>query len=748
MPNEREDFNVSPLTLIEYEISGNFFRAYYDADKKLVCVLDYATTETKPNVLLVINPVGARKWDDILMNDYGLDLETVRPKKDNKYQKLDIEYFGLGVYDALFRAYNDGDDITGKLTELYAYRNNASRNSALERLGAADVMAKNARETIEKAKTTIAELQERLKDLRARLVVQRKEIGKEPTKQSASKILRTEAQIDAVNEKMARAKKRLVSAQRRLVVAEDDADVAHDILDALEDMGDANLPMLPESTNVAVVEPAPVPMTTVPQFSELTTQTKAEDMADEEVKPLFEKDPNILDENIAFKPIDFNAGDATKDEPVVNEIDQESVDIEQPLSFVPPVSSQDQGGDVSGVSESAPVLDSLTAVPNEKIDSELMATIDIPGFTDIPDVPSESEKLEVLESPEYTEPVAPAAVVPEYKEPTVQEIVEESAPTPMPEIEVAPTVPDVRPVSPVTGTVSSVGVTRHKPTKLSYLLLVLLIVLSVFTLWFYQKSTPDVNAPALDAKVEVVEGTTDVAEQDKQSNEEVGAKEVAEVASPFIADEVQEEDDSVVDIKEPTENAIDSTVVEEPVNQPEVVPSTEIETVVAADDANVVDVVDIDAAVFPDVEPVAVPVVTEEPKEDLADENVVEDTSVAESDSPFLSDEVVAPAETKSVAEIIASKPVYNVSQQEKMFVADEEYETDATDAVEEVVVDTPVVDYSEPAVVEASDAVEEIEQDVCSDGNAPDMNGCCAGETFVDGMCCADGTDECFPPM
>ena len=95
----------SVLTFMEYNIAGNLLRAYYDADGKLVFVLDSTIDTRKPNVLLVINPVGDRKWDDILANDYGVDLETVRPKKDNKYQKMVIEYSGLAGYDAHINEY-------------------------------------------------------------------------------------------------------------------------------------------------------------------------------------------------------------------------------------------------------------------------------------------------------------------------------------------------------------------------------------------------------------------------------------------------------------------------------------------------------------------------------------------------------------------------------------------------------------------------------------------------------------------
>ena len=66
------------------------------------------------------------------------------------------------------------------------------------------------------------------------LSAQKKEIGKISTKQSASKILRTESQIEATNEKLKRAKKRLESAQRRLDAATADAEMASNLLNQPE----------------------------------------------------------------------------------------------------------------------------------------------------------------------------------------------------------------------------------------------------------------------------------------------------------------------------------------------------------------------------------------------------------------------------------------------------------------------------------------------------------------------------------
>ena len=113
----------------------------------------------------------------------------------------------------------------------------------------------------------------------------------------------------------------------------------------------------------------------------------------------------------------------------------------------------------------------------------------------------------------------------------------------------------------------------------------------------------------------------------------------------------------------------------------------------------------------------------EEVEEEVVAEPVI---TPVESGSPFLSDETVVATPPKPIVDMVVDKPAYNVSQNEKMFVADPEYETDV---------------------------VEQEEIETCANGNAPDADGCCAGEELVDMgdgtlMCCAIGTDECFPPM
>ena len=147
MPRERENTSRK-IKAVDYKINGNRIRAYYDSAHELIFVLDETINADKPNVLLVIDSFDERKWDDVLANDYGIDLETVRPKKDNKYQKLDIEYSGLSVYENLINAFDAGDDLDEHLVQLNILRDSAARHSAMTRLNVAN-------ETITKTNATI-----------------------------------------------------------------------------------------------------------------------------------------------------------------------------------------------------------------------------------------------------------------------------------------------------------------------------------------------------------------------------------------------------------------------------------------------------------------------------------------------------------------------------------------------------------------------------------------------------------------
>ncbi|MBR4892189.1 MAG: hypothetical protein IKZ34_03365 [Alphaproteobacteria bacterium] len=777
MVNERENF-YQPLTLVDYDIAGNSFRAYYDADKKLVFVIDFLVTDIKPNVLLVINPVGDRKWDDILENDYGVDLETVRPKKDNKYQKLDIEYAGLAQYDNLIQAHEAGKGLEEALNDLVEFRHVAAVRSAKERQGAAELTASRSRETIDKTNEKITELQNRVKTLRQKLSEAKKLIGKEPTKQSASKILRLESQIDSTNDKLKRAKKRLNNAQHRLAAAEEEIEIAQSILDKL----DVNLPTSPAPVDVVVAKPAPVPA----EINEIQNiEPKAEEMADEEVKPLFDTEPNIMDEEIAFKPINFGAPvvqsepevpavvgtnnvahdvdwqtEADSDEELAEEVEMPYVDLTpavkeqesvvQPLSFVPPVdfTPDDVHVETTEEIEPTPLLDGFT--PFTEFEEERQDDDGKDSETDyLPEIKPVQDVLEPVVAPVYNyEEETHTAVVPSDLRPvspiaSEEPVVAESAPV----------------VAPVVAPIAPVATSPAKPTKLYYILLLVLIVLSVFTLWAYQKTTPKAM-PELGAKAEpMVEAVVE---------EEKVEEPVAEVAKEEVAPVKEVEAVTVAETKPEAEPAPVTESVSAPA--PEPAPAPVVEPAVVEVTEPVVTTV-VEAEVVPVTEPKVeeAPVVQEQKQEEpKAKEKEVK------YDSPFIDLGTLGPVigpvvveepekevvKVPSEEEVLAAKPAYGVSSKsEEMFVTAPNYETDvvvappADIASHEVLAEETVVEQVEPGVVTEYTEELVVEENLCADENPPDMNGCCSGEEFVvlpDGQpaCCAIGTEDCFPPL
>ncbi len=702
------------LQVREYNISGNQLRAFYDENGGLVFVVDLKIDDKKPNVMLVINPDGNRKWDDILENDYDVQLEDVRPKKDNKYQKLDIEYSGLEIYDSLIRAYDSGLGVDKELNLLGRFRDIAVRRATAERLVIAETLADNARETINRANDTIEEQNNRIQELRARLASARKGIGKEPTKQSASKILRLEAQIDATGEKIKRTKKRLDSAQKRLIVASDDADAARQILERvgidvpMEVVED--LPVQVREQPVANVTsgelvatvPAPVPAE-IPEYDLIKTEQKAEKMADEDVKPLFDTDPEILDEEIAFKPIDFSVPAAEPAAVVppyqsgqpVSEVNSDTYDDMSgiaPLSFTPPVSAMPARSET-------PVLDTIKSVDVPAV-NESGVMYDDMGILDNGNVHDAETRAS------GTSMVAPA-----------------------PDVAPAPIDSGFRPVSPITGEAPSPSMDarvemRNKPTVVYYIMLVMLIVLSIFTLWFYQKSTGNNVVPNLGSAVapESIETEPDVTENTDVAPDVVT---MVEVASEKVAT-IEPEPEPVAE-PEPEPEVVD--VQPEPVPEPEPLPEPVV----------------IDA-----------PTVTVEPTEVPVPVTTVPVRTVPDAPQP-------EPVTIETEEEILAKKPAYGVSQNEAMFVAADEFETDRQ-AVQTPEQDIEVVEMIDTPVVAVADVEPQYEYEytddyvadeipLCEGGAEPDRFGCCPGETYtqIDNggfVCCPDAGGDCFPPL
>ena len=471
--------NYGNLTMRVFDIDGNEINAFYDSDNKLVFVRDDTVNAQKPNVLLVINPDGDKKWDEILSSEYGVDLETIRPKVDNKYQKLDIEYSGLSVYENLINAYTAGADLSEQLNQLAILRDSAARHSAMARLNLANETIAKTNTTIVKTKETIVRLETRIKTLRSNLSAEKKSIGKVNTKQSASKILKLESQIEATNEKLKRAKKRLESAQKRLEIATVDAELASNLLN----QPGVEIKQKTKKAAAVVVAPKyPVQTTEDEEYpdenedeedDEENEEIIEEEVPENDVKPLFSEDPQVLNDDIAFKPIEFSAPKFSdelmvkKDTPVV------------------PVSEPEVPETPEAPLETRPVLESFTPIQE-------------PAFVPEPMV---EEKTEIVEEQPVVETVDPMekdvqidVQVEEPEEPVVKE-----EPV-VPVVEERPVPPVVQPVNNVPQPMK-VETKSSKPGFLYYVLLLILIALSIFTLWLYQKNMASETTPVLRAEV-------------------------------------------------------------------------------------------------------------------------------------------------------------------------------------------------------------------------------------------------------
>lgn len=528
----RENNDFTKLHFADYDIAGNALRAWYDANNNLVFVVDETIDEYKPNVLLVINAREDRKWDDILQNDYDLDLELVRPKKDNKYQKLDVEYDGLAIYGRLFRAFDDGADVSANLSELNDFRDAAVRRAAMGRLVAAEDELQIAADTATRAQDALKQLRDKRKNLRTRLERQRNLVGREPTKQSAARILRTESQIDATDEKIKRAQKRLENAHRRTDDATKEANAAKQLLAMRRT---TNSPVAKTDVVAEAVTGLPVPE------YDFQPETQGQDMSDsEEVKPLLDEDPEILDEEIAFKPVEFD------------DIKPAIAEPEQPKS----VETMDVVTDNEVVPADAPVP---------------LPMLDVPEFEPVSETPEEPV-LNTIESV--------AAPQPSDVDTTGQTNAEQyraPQPTPRPVSPVAGNM--TRPLSPITGADAPrpVVVGHSKPTFAYYLLLILLIAMSVFTLWLYQKKNgamvPDVSAPVVATPAPEVVPTPIVQTEPVPVIPEpapVVEPESVAVPEPIIESEPQPvQNDAPINVVFPNQNVLSAAAPDEPVVESE-----------------------------------------------------------------------------------------------------------------------------------------------------------------------------------
>ncbi len=589
-----------------FQISGNVFDAFYDQDHRLIFVLDKTRDKRQPNVLLVINQIQSRKWDDILSNDYNVDLEEIRPKYNNKYQKLDIEYSGLDIYNRLINDHLAGADISTALNNLNKFRNSVAMKFATVRLNAANAEFTVAQDTAQSAQKTINTLVEQKKKLREKLQHQKKMVGKEPTKQSAAKILKIESQIEALNEKSKRATRRFKHAIKRMERAKENSETAKNILAGYQSEMKEGIPMA------------------------------------EDIKPLFNKDPEIIDNNIAFKPIEFTNA--------------------RPPVETPNTSAQNQA---------KPMFEPIQiSAPQNTYQSQPQVAM--------------------------PQPVVSSATVPQVMQPN----------------EVLPPAPDLantpisRPTPIMSGNNNSGGgieipiipkddTNSHKPSVVYYFMLVVLIVLSIFTLWIYQKNTNNSVRPNLAAQN--AEQTSQTSENNNLQDEPINDNPSNGVPdSVFLSDSNNE--------PAPVTNNV----------QPEPKPEYDVSGPTAAvDNAE---------------QPVAATQETDQGQQNYAPATT-DDESAKVQETPSVPAELPLPMDVN---------PEYADTQQ-PVAATEPQYENES--------VSLPIANETPVAAPEPAAAT-------CTDGTAPDTNGCCTGETLKDigngggFACCPDDGGECFAPI
>ncbi|MBP5485662.1 MAG: hypothetical protein J6Y07_03065 [Alphaproteobacteria bacterium] len=534
------------LRLAEYDIVGNLLRAWYDSDNKLVFVVDETIDDYKPNVLLVVRPNGTRRWDDLLQNVYDVDLEVVRPRRDNKYQKLDVEYGGIDVYENLIDAYEAGGDIEAALADLVDFRDAAVRRAATVRLTDTQDEIEKAKITAKKAEHTIKSLKDRIHNLQKRLERQKSYVGREPTKQSASRILRVEAQIESTDEKLVRAEKRLEKARRRVEIAREEEKsilallalqrpsvgipIKHKIIDAKAKKSDV--------AKMSVTDIAPE---TEQENNQEPQESKMPDNS-EEVKPLLDKDPEILDEEIAFKPVEFadikpaqtmeskrplSPFDIASDEPKPEEVHDEGDKNDAAFGF-PDATNDDINDDSDDALPHTDIdTDDGDKVEDKTIETSQLESSDKRTDSNMDDM-AKSEFENNFRHDDFNDYVKDE----EPKETVIDEVksVDKPVPTdvdtteristaqydntgintpkrPFSPMEASRPAVDVetRPVSPIQSYEKprAVGVAEKRSGFAYYILLILLIVLSIFTLWLYQKKNGG-TVPVVEPIVEPV----------------------------------------------------------------------------------------------------------------------------------------------------------------------------------------------------------------------------------------------------
>jgi hypothetical protein len=278
----------------DFSAGGLEFSAWLDTHDHAAFVLDMTRDDILPDAMFIIDPDAAnpdRKWDDILRKDFETDPEIVRPRENNKYQKLDILYQGLDIYQsAVEHMMAHSGDASGEIIRsLKSFRLNAAAQSAQKRiLDNQEILAKTTG-TLASAKKTRAKIKSEMDMLGERLATQKAAAGFEPSKAAASKMLKTQAMIEALHEKAEKNNTRAERTIKKIENARREIQEFTERLERLIGLGAEADPIMPVA---------------LPEDDDYEEEYDSEPENDSNVRPLLENDPNIVDESKAFKNVE------------------------------------------------------------------------------------------------------------------------------------------------------------------------------------------------------------------------------------------------------------------------------------------------------------------------------------------------------------------------------------------------------------------------------------------------------------
>lgn len=451
-------------------IAGDIkFSAWIDTHGHVAWALDTTRDRVLPDAMLVIDRddnLPDRKWDDILTKDFDTDPEIVRPREDNKYQKLDISYDGLSIYQAAVDALETGGKVSDSvLRALGNFRINAGAANAMKRIADNQEILDKVSNTLVVSDKTALKIKGDIALLKERLASQKSAMGFEPTKAAAAKILKTQSQIEAAQEKSKKNALRKKRTEKKIANANEEIKTWTDQLEYLQGLG-ATLPDADEP------------------------------IEDSNVAPLIQTDPNIVDEEKAFQAIDIEQPEEAEEETKEGE-------TEMPTEFKP-------------MSWDAPEPEIPAQTPAAQVETLVQPVVQTPTESRAAQV----SDVESAAYPSFAPPVSNA-----YPMQTRAPQIDQSEPVPVAPAEIpvpssfapnftpAPATDDFRPApaapqsAPETEgqmiTQAREDAKRAEPGSGYYLLLLLLVIASIATLYIYQKRLGDRIMPHLEPAVEI-----------------------------------------------------------------------------------------------------------------------------------------------------------------------------------------------------------------------------------------------------